>query len=217
MRHRHSFSLKQGSSWAAVSILYSLLDQSKWAASYPASQAKPCNAAVAAVEAEALTGHLGRDGEPPLVAHPHALHAPVPACTHREAGAGCEYGGERVHPALLAHQAGRHPATQFAGALPPTPPPSHLPLMTSPTPRRKEKVAAPLVWSNTLPLLFSLPTYRITTFFPAFASLASGRPCRQAGRQAVREGAGGGGSGEVAGGWAEGESMLVGLGQVEST
>ena len=31
--------------------------------------------------------------------------------------------------------------------------------MTSPTPRRKEKVALPLVWSNTLPPFFSLPMY----------------------------------------------------------
>ena len=112
-----------------------------------------------------------------------------PAHAHLEAGAGCEYVCDWVGAlagcagccwlgSRAVSQPGRRAVRQLIHRQRPA---SHPPLMTSPTPRRKEKVAAPLVWSKILPLLFSLPTYRITTFFPAFASWASGRPCRQPG------------------------------------
>ena len=42
--------------------------------------------------------------------------------------------------------------------------------MTSPTPRRKVKGLLPLVWSNTLPLDASRPTYFICTRLPPCAS-----------------------------------------------
>ena len=118
-----------------------------------------------------------------------------PAHAHLEAGAGCEYVCDWVGALAgcagccwLGSRAVRQSASQAGGQSGSS--------FTGSAPRRKEKVATPLVWSKILPLLFSLPTYRITTFFPAFASLASGRPCRQPGSRGGCSRADGG-SGEL--------------------